>query len=178
MQKQKKLIRLSNLLLDSLSELKKAKLQQIQTMMDDFNIKCSDATKDSHLFHTVVEKGWLIGAENIRSRIERNLSDFSYHLQRFKELINANETVLPNFSDIFAELLQAEQEFGELSFNLSEKTISVTTESITLEDIPLGPFEIQLSIGQISNLYSDAPYRIIALGLTPQAPMRMLLIHT
>ena len=167
MQKQKKLIRLSNLLLDSLSELKKAKLQQIQTMMDDFNIKCSEATKDSHLFRTVVEKGWLIGAENIRSRIERNLSDFSYHLQRFKELINANETVLPNFSDIFAELLQAEQEFGELSFNLSEKTISVTTESITLEDIPLGPFEIQLSIGQISKLYSDAPYRIIALEPNP-----------
>ena len=167
MEKQKKLIRLSNLLLDSLSELKKARLQQIQTVMDDFNIKCSEATKDSHLFRTTIEKGWLIGAENIRSRIERNLNDFSCYLQRFKELINADETVLPKFSDIFAELLQAEQEFGELKFDLNEKTISVTTEPIVLDDMQFGPFEIKLFVSQMEKLYSNAPYSVIALEPNP-----------
>ena len=167
MKKQKNIIRLSNMLLESLNELKKARLQQIQTMMDDFNIKCSEVTKDSHLFHTAIEKGWLIGAENIRSRASRNLNDFSYHIQRFKELINADEMVLPNFSDIYAELLQIEQEFGDVKFDSKEKFLSITTESITLEDIPLGPFEVNLSINRINNLYSDSPYRIIALKPNP-----------
>lgn len=167
MEKQKKLIRLSNLLLDSLYELKKTKLQQIQNVMEDFGIKCTDATKDSHLFHRAIEKGWLTGAENIRSRVSRNLNDFSYYLQRFKELVNADETVLPKLSDIYAELVQIEQEFGEIKFDPNEKSISVTTEPITLEDIPFGPFEVKLFIEQIHKLYSDAPYRIIALSPNP-----------
>jgi len=167
MEKQKKLIRLSNLLLDSLYELKKAKLRQAQSVMEDFCLRCSDATKDSHLFHAAIERGWLSSAENVISRVSRNLNDFSYYLQKFKELVNADETKLPNLSDIFAELVQIEQEFGELKFDPKEKTISVTTEPITLEDIPFGPFEIQLFIDRISNLYSDAPYRAIALEPKP-----------
>ena len=167
MKKQKNIIKLSNLLLDSLNELKKARLQQIQTMMDDFSIRCSEVTENSNLFRTAVEKGWLIGAENIRSRVSRNINDFSYHIQRFKEFINADETSLPKLSDIYAELLQIEQEFGELKFDLKEKTLSITTEPITLEDIPLGPFEVRLSIGRINNLYSDSSYRIIALKPNP-----------
>jgi hypothetical protein len=167
MKKQKNLIKLSNLLLDSLYELKKAKLQQIQSVMEDFGLRCSDATKDSHLFHAAIERGWLTGAENIRSRIDRNLNDFSYYLQRFKELVNADQTALPKLSEIYAELVQIEQEFGEIKFDSNEKTLSITTEPITLNDIPLGPFEVRLAIDQISKLYSDAPFRIIALEPNP-----------
>jgi hypothetical protein len=167
MEKQKKLIKLSNLLLDSLKELNRSRLRQIQTVMNDFNDKCLETTKDSHLFDTAVEKGWLIGAESVRSRIEINLNDFSHHLQRFKELINTDETIMPNFIDIVTELMQAEQEFGELKFDLNEKTISVTTETVILEDISFGPFEIKLFVSQIEKLYDDCPYRIIALEPNP-----------
>jgi len=167
MEKQRNLIRLSILLLDSLNELKKAKLRQTQSVMEDFSIRCSDATKNSHLFHKAIEKGWLTGADNIRSRVSRNLNDFSYYLQRFKELVNADETALPKLSEIYAELIQIEQEFGEIKFDPNEKAISVTTETITLEDISFGPFEIKLFIDQINKLYSDAPYRIIALEPNP-----------
>jgi hypothetical protein len=167
MEKQRKFIRLSNLLLDSLSELKNAKLQQIQNTMEDFGIKCSDATKESHLFRKAINKGWLTGAENIRSRVSRNLNDFSYHLQRFKDIVNADETILPKLSDIYAELGQIEQEFGDIKFDPEEKTISITTEPITLEDIPFGPFEVKLFIDKISRLYSDSPYSMIALDPNP-----------
>jgi len=154
MEKQKNLIRLSSLLLDSLYELKKAKLRQIQSVMDDFGLRCSDATKDSHLFYAAIERGWLSSAEQVISRVNRNLNDFSYYLQRFKELVNADETVLPKLADIYAELIQIEQEFGEIKFDSNEKAISVTTEPIILNNIPLGPFEVKLSIDQISKLYS------------------------
>lgn len=167
MEKQKKLIRLSSLLLDSLYELKRARLWQIQNVMEDFGLRCSDTTKDSHLFHAAIGRNWLTSAEQIVLRVSRNLNDFSHYLQRFKELVNTDETVLPNLADIFAELIQIEQEFGEIKFDSNEKTLSITTEPITLNDIPLGPFEIQLAIDQISKLYSDAPYRIIALEPNP-----------
>ena len=167
MEKQKNLIRLSNLLLDSLYELKKAKLLQIQNMMQDFCLRCSDTTKDSHLFHAAVERGWQSSAENIISRISRNLSDFSYHLQRFKQLVSTDEGKLPKLSDIFAELSQIDQELGEYQFDLKEKTISVITEPITLDDISLGSFEIKLFIAEIRKIHSAAPYGIIALEPNP-----------
>ncbi|HBG27915.1 MAG: hypothetical protein A2Y10_16470 [Planctomycetes bacterium GWF2_41_51] len=165
--KQRKLIRLSNLLLDSLKKLNGSRLKQIQTVMDEFNEKCLETIKDKHLFDTAVEKNWLIGAESIRSRIERNLNDFSQHLQRFKELINSDEAVTPNLIDIFKELLQIEQEFGKLNINFKEKTISVMTEDIVLDDTSLGPFEIRLFINQLAKLYEDSPYRVIAIESNP-----------
>ena len=167
MENQKKLIQLSNMLLDSLFELKKARLRQIQDVMEGFGTRCSDTTKNSHLFYTAVERNWLSSAEQVISRVSRNLTDFSCYLQRFKELVNADETVLPKLSDIYAELIQIEQEFGEIKFDSNEKALSVITEPITLNDIPLGPFEVKLSIGQISRLYNDTPYWIIALEPNP-----------
>ncbi|HBG26195.1 MAG: hypothetical protein A2Y10_03980 [Planctomycetes bacterium GWF2_41_51] len=167
MKKQKKLIRLTTLLWDSLKRLNRSRLKQIQTVMDDFSDKCLETTKDSHLFNTAVEKGWLIGAESIRSKIERNLNEFSHHLQRFKELINSDESISPNFIDIFGELLQIEQEFGKLNIDFKEKTISVITEDIVLNDFSFGPFEIRLFINQIKKLYNDSPYRIIAIEPNP-----------
>jgi hypothetical protein len=167
MKKQRKLIMLSNLLLNSLKRLNRARLMQIQTLLKDFNNKCVQATKDSHLFDTAVEKGWLIGAESIRSRIERNLNDFSHHVQKFKELVNTDETVVPNFIDVFAELTQAEQEYDELQFDLESKAISITTGDIVLEDISFGPFEIRLFINKIEKLYTDVPYSVIALEPNP-----------
>lgn len=167
MEKQKKFVKLSNLLLDSLNELKKARLQQIQNVMEDFSIRCSGATKNSHLFSRAIGKGWLTGAENIRSQISRNLNDFSYYLQRFKELVNEDETVLPKLSDIYAELSQIKQDFGEIKFDLNENALSIITEPITLEGISLGSFEVKLFACQINKLYNDAPYRIIALDPNP-----------
>lgn len=167
MKKYKNIIKLANLLLNALNELKTARLQKIQASLEDFGYKCRDATKDSHLFYAAVEKGWFGSAETIRTRVNRNLSDFSYHLQRFKDLVSSDETKLPKLADIFAELSQIDQELGEYQFDLKEKTLSVITEPITLDDIPFGPFEIKLFIDQIHKLYTDICYRVIALEPNP-----------
>ena len=167
MKENKNIIKLSNLLLNGLYELKKARLQKIYANLEDFSNKCKDATKDSHLFYAAVEKGWFSSAEKIRTRVNRNLNDFSYHLQRFKELINADGAKQPKLSDIFAELIQIEQDLGELQFDLKEKTISVITDFITLDDIAFGSFEIKLFLNEINNIYTDSPYRVIALEPNP-----------
>jgi len=167
MKKYKNITKLSNLLLNAVCELKKQRLRQIQGKFEDFSSKCSGATKDSHLFYAAVERNWFESAEKIRTRVSRNLNDLSYYLQRFKEFINTDETKLPKLSDIFAELLQIDQELGEYQFDLNEKTISVISDSITLDDISFGSFEIKLSIDKISKLYTETPYRVIALEPNP-----------
>jgi len=167
MKKYRNIIKLSNLFLDALNELKMARLQKIRDSLEEFSCKCKEATKDIHLYFAAVEKGWLGSTEKIGTRVNRNVSDFSYHLQRFKDLINSDETRLPKLADIFAELSQIDQEIGEYQYDLKERTISVITEPITLDDIPFGPFEIKLFIDQIHKVYTDNPYRVIALEPNP-----------
>jgi len=169
MKKYKNKIKPANMLLEALCELKKAKFQHIQGKLEEFSYKCSEAAKDSHIFYAAVDKGWFGAAEKIKTRVNRNLCDFSYHLQQFKNLADSDETKLPKLAVIFADLIQIEDEFGELNFDFEAKTISVTTDPITLEDISFGSFEIRLFVDQMSKLYGESPYKIIALEPNPAA---------
>jgi len=167
MNKYKNKIRLANMLLDALCELKRTKLQHMQSKLEEFNCKCTEAAKDSHLFYAAINRGWFRSAGKIKARLTRNLNDLFYHLQRFKELVIADETRLPKLSDIFAELSQIDQELGEYQFDLKKNTISVITDSITLDDITFGPFEIKLLIDRVDKLCTETPYGIIALEPNP-----------
>jgi len=167
MKKQKKWIRLTEMMLEAVCQLKTQHLQKVHSQLENFCQKCTDVSKDSHLFDVAVERNWSGAAERIRSRISRNLNDFAFDLQRLKEIIDVDRPTQPKLSDIFAEFNQIEQDLGQFKVDLKEKTISVITDPITLDDISLGSFEIKLDIGMICRLYTESPYRIIALEPNP-----------
>ena len=60
-----------------------------------------------------------------------------------------------------------EKEFDSIDFDNSENAISVVTDPITLDDVPLGPFKIQLRLGKLGELYKDRPYRVITPNPNP-----------
>jgi hypothetical protein len=155
------------MLLQAIYGLKQKRLRQIQQRLEDFRLKCTDVSKNSRIFQSAVDRCWYPAAEKIRSRISRNLSDFSHHLDQFKIAIDSDDIKLPKPGDVVAELLQIEQEYGELKFDLKAKTISVITESIVLEEISFGPFEIRLFLNEIKKLATESPYTIIALNPNP-----------
>jgi len=167
MKKYKQHIRVANMLLQAIYGLKHERLLQIQQKLGDFSGRCSDVTKDSRIFQRAVGNRWYPSAEKIRSRISRNLNDFSYQLEHFKNIINTDDIKLPKLGDIVAELLQLEQEFGEIKIDLKARTISVITESIMLDEITFGPFEIKLFIDDIKKVITESPYRVIALAPNP-----------
>ena len=55
---------------------------------------------------------------------------------------------IPPLRDLLGELDQLESEFGEWTYEDTVSTLCVTTESINLEGIELGPFVIRLRLGQ------------------------------
>ena len=167
MKKQKKLFRLADMILGVVCELKKQHLLQIQSNMKKFCEKCDETRKDSNLFDMAIEKNWLNSAEKIKSRTNRNLNDLTYHLQQFKGLLSTDRPKEPKISDVLAELNQIDAEFGVYEFDMDEKTISVITDPIGLDDIAFGSFEIKLYLKEMSRLYKDSPYRVIALEPNP-----------
>jgi hypothetical protein len=73
----------------------------------------------------------------------------------------------PSVSAIFRDLQALEDEFGEVEIDLKANEIAVTTDSITLDDVYLGPFEIRLCWNGIGDVHQ--PYRVIALDPQPSA---------
>jgi len=167
MKKDRHKIKLSNMLLDAAINLKQVRLINICENMKTHITNCSNTARQSKLFFISTQKQWFGSAEKIRTRISRDLNDFSIHLQKFKDLINHDETKLPKLSDIYQDIIQLEQEYSGLNINLEKKTISVITDYIELDEIPLGTFEIKLHIDKINNLYKEPPYRVIALEPNP-----------
>ena len=88
--------------------------------------------------------------------------------QRLDQSIDDSElpTMRPVFQlrDVIAELAALENEFQMVQFNLRQKSISVTTPSIVLEDVDLGRFKIVLHGRQLG---SGKPYSIMALDPRP-----------
>ena len=99
MKKYRSHIKAANLLLQALSELKQQRLKQIREKLRDFSSKCSDAKKNSKHFHSAVDKGWYLATERIRSRLKRDIVDFSHHLDTFKNAINKEDAKTPNPRD-------------------------------------------------------------------------------
>jgi hypothetical protein len=92
------------------------------------------------------QRGWLAAGEAV-------LSDLNYQLRRLMAELEAVSRELPPIgrqgplaapSAIAADLLALSDEFEQLSIDLKEKVLRVTTAAIDLEDVYLGPFQIVL----------------------------------
>jgi hypothetical protein len=71
---------------------------------------------------------------------------------------------LATVADIYRDLLSLQDEFKEVSSDLAEHELRVTTAPIELEGIDLGPFQIRLDCEKLA---SSPAYRVVALDANP-----------
>ncbi len=167
MKKYRDKIKIVNIVLDSLYSLKSKKLSFIQDRFSDINYDCLQITKNYNLLKKAVKRNWLNSAAKIKTKTAISLNDFSYRLAHLRQTLETSQIRIPKRSDILADLIELEQEFGNVSINLEEHSVSIVTDPIILEDIPLGSFEIKLFANKIAHFDTDSPYKIIALEPNP-----------
>ena len=113
------------------------------------------------------QRGWDAAAE--RSRLNARIAlgrlqqaSRSLHDQ----LAPALPGSLPSVRDLHDDLVALRSEFPELKLDSRQRQIQVTTESIVLEGIDLGPFQIQLDWTELGHdVLPD--YRVVALEPNP-----------
>ena len=119
---------------------------------------------------TARQRGWHGAAKRLREDLAFAVSDFRRQLDDMhRRLEDANRTPCQNVSaaDVYRDLVALKNEFEEVDIDLEEKELSVTTDSITLDGIFLGPFQIRLEWQHIGQ--SSQPYRVVALDPHPAA---------
>ncbi|MHC4538471.1 MAG: hypothetical protein ACYS74_01655 [Planctomycetota bacterium] len=124
---------------------------------------------ESRKLSVALNRRWLAAADHCRTCAGNRLNDLSYAISQVKKLTDTPLKKSATLSVIVDELRQLQDEFGDVEFQREESTLSVVTESITLEGIALGPFKIQLELNKLDQLYSSSPYLVIALEPNPAA---------
>jgi hypothetical protein len=106
-------------------------------------------------------RGWNLARAALLTELRRTLSSLHNELttifQRLPNSIGVQHG--PSERDVYQDMVALEDEFEELNFDLIARWLSVTTDSIELEGVYLGPFEIQLRWG---GPHQAPSYRVIA----------------
>jgi hypothetical protein len=111
-------------------------------------------------------RGWIGGLTPLMEEAEQLARDIPYVGTDLDRARQAAAWASPSLRDIYLDLQQAEDEFGDLAYDTKEQTLSVTTEAIELEGVYLGPFEIRLDIRRLGEARAT-PYTIEALDPHP-----------
>jgi len=165
----KNLIRIANRIKEALTRLKAGRYLELMRQLTILTGQLQELASESKKMDAALVHEWFSAAEHCRNSISRLLSDMPYTISRMKPLTEASQKEIPKLSSLVEELQQLQQEFGDMEFDKAENTISVITEPITLENVYLGPFKIQLELDKLSDLYRGIPYYCIALDPHPAA---------
>ena len=113
------------------------------------------------------ERGWHLAASSLAAELAETCRSFHRQLETaFHDLPTRDLPRLrPNVSAIYQDLLALRNEFDEVEIDLKAHELTVTTDTIELEGVLLGNFQIRLDWTQ-TGLVSQ-PYRVVALDPHP-----------
>ncbi len=107
-------------------------------------------------------RSWFAAVAECRQELDSALHELvdqaNTARQRVREIDKDSHEV--RLRDVYDELVALDSEFGDVVWDCRDRTLSVTTESIEIDDMNLGPFKIVLNWGDLS---VTRPYQIIAL---------------
>jgi hypothetical protein len=107
------------------------------------------------------QRGWQGAAKRLTEDLVRVLEDCRRDLDSALRNLHFSPPQCPvsSASNIYADLVALQKEFDEGEIDLNEHTISVTTDSIELEGIELGAFQIRLDWHRLGG---SCAYRVVA----------------
>jgi hypothetical protein len=99
---------------------------------------------------TAGERGWHFAARRLREQLAYAVSSACRYVEELGRQLDpvGRPPRVPSEREIYEDILALEQEFDEVDIALKPKTLSVTTDSIVLEGVDLGRFEIVLGYPQ------------------------------
>jgi hypothetical protein len=114
-----------------------------------------------------VARGWAAAAGGLMEQATRLFRSLNYSSKEAELALNKPEVSVPNVRDVLEELLQAEEEFEKLRYYPEDQILAIVTDSVELEGVYLGDFEVQLHIRALGDTNHDSIYRIVALDPHP-----------
>ena len=107
-------------------------------------------------------KGWFAAAKQMAAAAENALEDLRYEINSRPRPRQQEDPAPASLSDVIHDLDQLETEFGEWQFDEAGQNLCAQTETIELEDVELGAFDIKLHLPSLGKTDPSTAYSIIA----------------
>ena len=161
------LVRVADRIRDQVRSMQSSRCSQLQQKLQHVLEQMERLKAIQNRLSVCTSRRWESGMERIATAIEPALREMTYNIDETQHAVRNSTVRVPSLRDVFQDLLQADEEFGNLSYDARNKTLSVTTEPIELEGIYLGSFEIQLRIPSLGEAHRGGVYDIVALEPNP-----------
>jgi len=169
MEDAKQLVRMADRIKEALMAFKHIRYLELSRQLKTLTSQLQRITTESRKMGIAVAKDWFSAAQRCCMNLDNLFGDIEYCLPRIRPLTEKSLKETSTVAMLIKELDALEGEFGDIEFDASKNTISVITEPITLKDVYLGPFKIQMEINKLDHLYYNSPYYVIALEPNPAA---------
>ncbi len=166
---QRQLIRIASRIRDQLLTLKQSKQRQVENRATGLIEQMSRLVAIRRKLNLCEIRNWQAAGEKVLRQVEAALRDIPYHIQQVEQAVQACNIKVPSVTEVYQELIQADEEFDGLMYHSEGDLLAVTTEPIELSDVHLGEFEIQLHVPSLAEMRYNAIYRIVALDPHPAA---------
>lgn len=110
-------------------------------------------------------RGWQAAAEHCRQQLASVQQELGKYFTAAAEPF-VSQRIQPR--DLYDDLLVLTQEFPEVRIDFRLHLLCVTTESIELEDMNLGPFRLELDWSRLTSI--ELPMRVLALEPNDLSP--------
>lgn len=106
------------------------------------------------------QRRWGVAAGVLSQRTQRLLGEIPAIASDIERIIRRQDRAAPSSHDLVGELEQLESEFDGVRYKSC--AVCALTDPIHLDDVDLGPFEIQLPFDVLADPTSSGDYRVIA----------------
>lgn len=113
------------------------------------------------------QHGWNLAGEQLLGDLRWTVQELSTEAARCERATREKPEPTPTLGQLYEELVQVEEEFGEVDYRRGDGVLVVTTAPIVLEGVRLGRFEIQLVLEQLGAPDPHDALRVVALDPNP-----------
>jgi len=160
-------VRIAGAIRDQLVALKTSRLGEIATRTKRIFADLDQLNAVSRKLDWCVVNQRLASGIRVADQALRIVGSFSYAADELEKAVDGFKVHVPSLRDLFPEVVQAREEFGELQYDRKEQTLSVVTEPIELEGVYLGDFQVELHLPTLGEGRLTGAYRVTALDPHP-----------
>ena len=164
---QKQLIRVAEEIREQIRAFRAERYRQAKRKLSQLIEQTERLQTINRQLNIATRRGWTRAADSLFKAIPDALRNLSWHSTELERVIEERDGQATSLRDIFQELRQLEDEFGELRYPGEDRTLSVVTQPIELEGVHLGDFEIRLHIPSLSEARHSGAYSVVALDPHP-----------
>jgi hypothetical protein len=165
----RQILRIAQVIQDRLMAMRVAKYIQVTRRLDSLSEQFGHVQSIRRKLGLAVALSWYAAADKTASGITQVLRDIPYHIAEVEQACQQCITKAPTLGDVVGELKQLQDEFDQVKYDPKCQTLSVTTDSIELEEVQLGEFEVILEISRLGEASRSSVYRVVALDPHPAA---------